>query len=120
MLCELVVELELKTGEMLFAEGSPGERAYVIQEGELEILKMNNQREVLLAVRRSGEVIGEMALLESVPRTASVRARTDTLLLAVHHNQLDQLLNTSSSAAKAMLHTVLARWRAQPNGPAPE
>ncbi len=110
--CHMVEERMLAAGEMLFAEGSVGDQAYVIQEGELEILKTNNQREVLLAVRVAGEVIGEMALLESTPRTASVRARTDAVLLAVHQEQLEILLNTSASAARAMLHTVLARSRA--------
>lgn len=112
VICQMVEERAVPAGKMLFAEGSVGDEAYVIQEGELEILKTNNQREVLLAVRGVGEVIGEMALLESTPRTASVRARTDVMLLAIHQEQLETLLSTSASAARAMLHTVLARSRA--------
>ena len=110
-LCEMVEEVELPAGQQLFAEGSPGMRAYVIKEGELEIVKASAEREVLLAVRGSGEVIGEMSLLERQPRMASVRARTDTVMLAIHRDELDKLLNTSPSAARAMLHTILARWR---------
>ncbi|RLT39321.1 MAG: hypothetical protein DWI57_10485 [Chloroflexi bacterium] len=112
VICQMVEERAVPAGQMLFAEGSVGDEAYVIQEGELEILKTNNQREVLLAVRGVGEVIGEMALLESTPRTASVRARTNVMLLAIHQEQLETLLSTSASAARAMLHTVLARSRA--------
>ena len=110
-LCEMVEEETLPAGKLLFDEGAPGDRAYVIKEGELEIVKTSGGREVLLAVRRSGEVIGEMALLEDAPRMASVRARTDTRLVSIRQDQLDDLLNTSPSAARALLNTVLARWR---------
>ncbi|MFQ5408766.1 MAG: CoA-binding protein [Anaerolineales bacterium] len=110
-LCEMVEEVALRPGEELFAEGSPGDRAYVIEDGEVEIIKHSSGREVLLAVRESGEVIGEMSLLEDTPRTASVRARSAVRLLAIHKEQLDELLNASPSAARALLHTVLGRFR---------
>ena len=110
-LCEMLTTVDLPAGEELFAEGSHGERAYIIQEGELEIVKASSSREVLLAVRSSGEVIGEMALLEDRPRMASVRARTKTRMLAIHRDQLQDLLSTSPSAAVAMFYTVLKRWR---------
>jgi signal transduction histidine kinase len=56
-------------------------------------------------------VIGEMALLESVPRTATTRARSDCVLIAIGKEQLNHLLDTNPSAARAMLHTVTARLR---------
>ncbi len=110
-LCRMVDEVSLEPGEELFAEGSPGDRAYVIEDGELEIIKNSSGREVLLAVRESGEVIGEMSLLEDTPRTASVRARDSVRLLAIHKEQLDELLESSPSAARALLVTVLGRFR---------
>lgn len=110
-LCEMVTEVNLPAGAELFAEGSPGDQAYVIMEGEIEILKASGGRSVLLAVRKPGDVIGEMALLEASPRFATVRARVDSVLLAISHNQLDELLNTSPSAARAMLFTITSRLR---------
>lgn len=110
-LCEMVSEVNLPAGAELFAEGSPGDEAYVIKEGEIEILKASGGRSVLLAVRKSGEVIGEMALLEAAPRFASGRARIDSVLLAISHDQLEELLNTSPSAARAMLFTITSRLR---------
>jgi signal transduction histidine kinase len=110
-ICGMVEEVRLAAGEELFAEGSPGERAYIIKEGQLEVIKVSGGREVLLDVQGVGAVIGEMALLEKVPRMAAVRARTDCVLLAIHQDQLDHLLDTSASAARAMLRTVLTRWR---------
>ena len=110
-LCEDVEEVTLSSGEELFAEGSTGDKAYVVKEGELEILKASSGRDVLLAVRKPGEVIGEMALLEEAPRMASVRARTDSVLLAIRKKQLDELLHTSQSAAHAMFQVILGRLR---------
>ncbi len=110
-LCEMMTAVHLPAGDELFAEGSHGEQAYVIREGELEIVKVSGSREVLLALRGPGEVIGEMALIEDLPRMASVRARNDTDLLAIHRDQLQQLLKTSPSAAEAMFYTALKRLR---------
>jgi CRP-like cAMP-binding protein len=106
MLCDMTGEVRLKAGEILFTEGSAGNQAYVIQEGEIEIFKSVGSREILLAVRGPGEVIGEMSLLDAVPRNASGRARVDSKLVAITHEQLDNLLNASPSAAITMLHTI--------------
>lgn len=110
-LCEMITEVELDQGGVLFSEGEPGDKAFVIKEGEIEILKSSAGREVQLAVRKQGEVIGEMSLLEAAPRMATGRARTHTILLAVSHDQLEHLLNTSPSAARSMLNTITARFK---------
>jgi signal transduction histidine kinase len=111
MLCDMTGEVTLEAGEILFSEGGTGEQAYVIQEGEIEIYKSVGNREILLAVRGPGEVIGEMSLLDAVPRNASGRARSKSKLVAITHEQLDRLLNASPSAAITMLHTVTARLK---------
>lgn len=110
-LCEIVTQVHLPAGEMLFSEGEMGDKAYVIKEGQIEIVKSSGGRTVRLAVRQPGDVIGEMSLLEAAPRMASGIARTDSELLAISHRQLDHLLNTSPSAARAMLFTISARYR---------
>ena len=111
-LCSMIKEVNLASGETLFAEGDPGEEAYVIAEGEIEIVKISSGRDVLLAVRASGDVIGETALLEMAPRNATARARGACKLLAIHKTLLDGLVQSSASAARIMFFTVLARWRA--------
>lgn len=108
-LCGMIEEIKLPSGEMLFEEGDSGDHAYVIKEGDLEIIKFSDGKDVLLAVRHSGEVIGEMSLLQEAPRMAGARASSDVVLYAISHIQLDQLINASSSAARAILHTVTAR-----------
>lgn len=111
-LARVMDELEtvhLNKGEVLFSEGEPGDKAYIIESGELEVVKESSGREVLLAVRGPGEVIGEMALLQDVPRTATVRARSECNLCSLQKKEIDHLLETSLTAARSMFYTVLGR-----------
>jgi signal transduction histidine kinase len=110
-LCDVAEEMRLPAKSELFTEGSPGDRMYVVQEGELEILKASGGRQILLSVREPGDVIGETALFEQKPRMATVRARTDSVLIVVTREQLDHLLVCSPSAASTLFYTVLRRWR---------
>lgn len=110
-LCERVRVVQLEHGEVLFSEGDTGDSAYVVEVGEVEIVKRSGNRDVLLAVRKSGEVIGEMALVEEAPRMATVRARGKSRLIVIDQEQLSWLVQHSASAARAMFYTALARWR---------
>jgi signal transduction histidine kinase len=109
--CSGITRLQLPAGAVLFNEGEMGGQAYVIQEGEIEIFKKSDGRSVLLAVRKRGEIIGEMSLLEASPRYASGRARVDSELLVVDHSTLDILIGTRPAAARTMLHTFSSRLR---------
>ncbi len=111
-LFQIAEKVHLEPGSVLFTEGSPGDRAYVLLQGELEILKSSGGRPVLLSVRmKPGDLVGEMALLEQSPRMATVRARTASTLLAIPQAQFETLLSTSPSAARALFRTVISRWR---------
>jgi signal transduction histidine kinase len=114
-ICGLVQNVALEPGEQLFAEGDAGDHAYIVKEGQLEIIKNSSGREVLLNVLESGEIIGEMSLLVDHPRNASVRARTPSRLLAITPDQLEHLFNASPTAARIMLRTVADRLRATDN-----
>jgi len=115
-LCDMSREFQLPAGSMLFEEGQPGSEAYVIESGEIEIIKASMDREVLLAVRGPGEVIGEVALLDAAPRMASVRARSDAVLIAIKKESFDELLHSSPTALNATFRTTLARLRETQSG----
>jgi putative ABC transport system ATP-binding protein len=66
----------LAAGEVLFREGTRGERIYVVEEGEIAIVTAEDDAERLLAVRGPGDYFGEMGPLFSLPRSATARART--------------------------------------------
>jgi signal transduction histidine kinase/predicted CoA-binding protein len=111
LLCEVVVEEHFPVNTLIFTEGEVGDKAYVIMAGEVEIMKESGGRTVLLATRQSGEVIGEMSLLDQTPRFASGRTKTACTLLSISHDNLDHLLDTSPSAGRAMLSTITHRLR---------
>ncbi len=110
-LCRGSREVDIARGEQLFAEGDPGGEAFVITGGEIEIIKKSVGRDVLLAVRHEGDVIGEMSLLEDAPRMASARARTTASAIAIPRDRLDELLDTSQTAVRALFEVLLARRR---------
>ena len=110
-ICAMATDVSLAPGEVLFREGDPGDRAFLVSSGEVEILRTTELREVLIAVRTTDEVIGEMALLDEQPRSATARARSATELVAIPKAVLEDLLATSPSAARKILGPLSRRVR---------
>lgn len=74
---------DIAAGEFLFRQGEPGDEAYLVVSGEIELLLKAGDNERLLCLVRRGDIIGEMALLAHQPRMASARAKTAATLIAV-------------------------------------
>lgn len=70
--------------EVIFREGDDSREMFIVVAGEVEIFKTSGRGEVKLARMIRGDFIGEMSLLESLPRSASARALTAVKLLAIH------------------------------------
>jgi signal transduction histidine kinase len=110
-ICSESTDVRLAPGEVLFREGEPGDHAFVVAAGQVEVLKATGSRDALLAVRSEGDVIGEMALLEQAPRSATVRARSEAELVSIPRAALDELLTTSPAAARAVFELLTRRVR---------
>jgi signal transduction histidine kinase len=104
-------QIRVAPAETLVQEGTPSGSLYVILEGEFEILKRSENRDVLLAVRGAGEVIGEMSLLDRTPRSATVRSLTPSLVLEIDQDAFRHLVASSPSAALSILRTITSRLR---------
>lgn len=84
-------------GEMVFGEGDPGDRFYIVHSGSVEVVKERPRGEnERLAIKRAGEGFGEMALLTASPRSATVRALEPTNLLYATREQFEELLGGDS------------------------
>jgi CRP-like cAMP-binding protein len=92
---------------MLFSEGEPGDELYIIQKGTVKIAKIVGNNEVLLAVLKSGDIFGEMALLEAKPRAASAVAYADCQVLAVNRANFERMIGSQPQII-ARLTTLLA------------
>jgi signal transduction histidine kinase len=101
----------LQPGDLLMEQGTVGDCAYIILEGELEVRKRTGDHEITLAVREAGEVVGEMSLLDRTPRIATVRAVRESRLLRISRATFDNLLATNPAAVMSVLRTVTARLR---------
>jgi len=89
-----------RRGEMIFAEGSVGEVAYVVREGEVEILKSGaGAQPVVLRTQVEGDMFGEMALITTNPRAASAVAKTDVQLEVIDRVGFTRLLQSDSEFA---------------------
>src|SRR5829696_1136999 len=103
--------VSVPAGQLVLQEGDPGDALYVVLHGELQITKRQGGQDILLAVSRAGEFLGEMALLEQAPRSASVRTLQESGLLVISQAAFQTLLSCSPSAPLKILHTVTSRLR---------
>ena len=110
-LYQMAKTISMQPGELVFEEDSLGDALYVILDGELEVTKRQGGQDVVLAVRREGEFIGEMSLFEQAPRSASVRTLRESRLLVISQAAFETLLSCSPSAHLTILHTVTSRLR---------
>jgi CRP-like cAMP-binding protein len=92
---------------MVFSEGMPGSELYIIQKGSVKITKIVDNNEVLLAVLKSSDIFGEMALLENKPRSANAIAYEDAYLLAVNRANFERMVKTQPQIV-TRLTTILS------------
>jgi putative peptide zinc metalloprotease protein len=79
-------------GGVIIRQGEIGETFYVIESGRVRVSVQEGGEEHVVAERGRGEYMGEIALLLDVPRTATVRALTETHVLALHKDDFDRLV----------------------------
>ena len=94
----------LAAGDTLFKVGEPGEALYVVRSGEVELfIKDTAGQRIALAIAGPGEMFGELALLDSGPRTATAVALSDVELLELDRDDLLLLFQRSPAAALRLL-----------------
>lgn len=98
-----IEERHLAASEVLFLQNDAGHECFVILSGELEVITYLDQVELRLEVRRAGEIIGEMALIDNSPRSATVRAVTDSTVAVFNEEAFYTLLLNNSILAVEML-----------------
>jgi CRP-like cAMP-binding protein len=81
-------------GSLLFAEGEPGEELFIIQSGSVKVSKIVNNSEIMLAMLKTGDIVGEMAILEGKPRAGSVIANEDCNVMVVSKSNFEMMSKT--------------------------
>ncbi len=105
-----VSDVPYAAGETLFRQGDPGDTFYLVRRGLVEVLAMQDAgTEVPVAHLGPGAFFGEMSLLTGEPRSATIRAETDALVLAVGKGQFSNLLQSDPGLAARLAAVIEAR-----------
>ncbi|GAB3105063.1 MULTISPECIES: Crp/Fnr family transcriptional regulator [Isoptericola] len=111
-LFESMVPVELTRGDVLFREGEPGDRLYVIAQGKIKLGRRSSDgRENLLSILGPGEMFGELSLFDPGPRTATASSVSDALVYELRHQALVQWIAAHPSVATTLLGALARRLR---------
>ncbi|HEY3019891.1 MAG TPA: cyclic nucleotide-binding domain-containing protein [Solirubrobacteraceae bacterium] len=112
-LASLTVPRRYAAGEVIFREGDLGDTCFVLRTGSVRVTRTHSDgRTIALAQLRPPALLGEMAMLGSARRSATVEAVEDTSALAVLAGDMRRLLMSRPVIAMAMLDELAARLRA--------
>jgi CRP-like cAMP-binding protein len=112
LLDELASDVKLERGEVLFHEGDPGDALFAIVEGACEVsVVAQDGRKLALDIMQDGALIGEIALFDPGPRTATVTAAQTSHLKRVRNADLLQEITRRPLLAIDMIHLAGQRMR---------
>jgi CRP/FNR family cyclic AMP-dependent transcriptional regulator len=100
-------EKAVKKDELVFDEDSKGDSMYVIKSGAVKIVKKVKNQENTIAVLNPGEFFGEMALLDGLPRSAAVKATTDSELYMVSLDGYQKLRKEKPHTALKLMDIII-------------
>jgi CRP-like cAMP-binding protein len=85
--------VNVQAGTIIFKEGDRGDYVCFLSEGTLDVLKTSESgHHVVLSTLREGRSIGEMAILDNFPRSATIRARTDATLVTLSRQSFQTIV----------------------------
>ncbi len=105
-------DAEYGPGEVLFKEGEPGNEVCILLAGEVVFLQGQGTNERVIGRESAGSLIGEMAVLDPAPRSASVRAGADGMhVLRLDGEAFREVLNANPAIASGIIRTLAQRLR---------
>lgn len=103
----LIEKVALSDGQILFNQGDIGDAFYFIKKGQLKIFILDAEgQSITLNILSSGDTLGELALLDAEPRSASAIAIDDCLLLRIHKDKFLEQLDKYPQLMKEMIPTL--------------
>jgi CRP-like cAMP-binding protein len=99
----------LAPGEVVFDEGDPADRLYVIRSGEVELVRLNAARQRVVARLGPGDFFGELGVVLSEPRTARAVAVSQTRLIALDRETLEAMIVDQPEIAIRMIRVLVSR-----------
>ncbi|MEE9394113.1 MAG: FAD-dependent oxidoreductase [Planctomycetota bacterium] len=100
-----------RDGDWIFREGDPAADFYVLEKGEVEIVRGSGEKEIVLAKLAAGEFFGEMALLKDEPRNAGVRAKGNVEVVTMGKNVFQQISSSLGPLQELLEQSMIERSR---------
>jgi CRP-like cAMP-binding protein len=97
------------SGKVLFRQGDPADAAYLIIEGEADIIVDTQTGPLSIATLGANDIVGEMAILADVPRTATVRARTRLVALRIGKDPFMRMVREFPTMAISIMRELAHR-----------
>ncbi len=110
-LSQSFTEMQYDAGEIVVHEGEEGDTMFLIRSGLVVVVKGNLETPTVLDYRGVGELVGEMAILESQPRSATVVALEKTRLMVINRQRFEQLLSETPGVGRGIMEMLSARLR---------
>ncbi len=104
--------VEIKKDEFLFHQGDAGNFFHVVVSGRFEAFTGNGEAKVILAYLKQGSHCGEMSLISGKPHSASVRARSDSLVLEIAKMDFQQIVQTNAAVSLEISRVLSKRLKA--------
>ncbi|PKN71484.1 MAG: hypothetical protein CVU54_00230 [Deltaproteobacteria bacterium HGW-Deltaproteobacteria-12] len=98
-------------GQTIFKEGTHGDWLYIVEDGAVEISRTVNDRKILIATFKEGEIFGEVAYIAKVERSATATASGDTTIGVIDRDFFDQEFNKLSGNFQLILKTLALRLK---------
>ena len=103
-------------GDTLFEEGEPGDQAYLVKSGEVEIVRKIGNEELVLARLGRGEIFGEMSLIDNQPRMATARISEEAELAVITRENIESRLDRvaqSDMVIRRLIDVFVTRIRGE-------
>lgn len=98
-------------GEIIFREGDTASRAYIIEKGRVEVSICRQGKKLVLTEYVSGDLFGEMALIDETTRSATVTALETTEVIIIDRSQFEKAFDKSHPLVTLFMHTMLHNLR---------
>jgi len=99
--------LKVRKGKVLFEEGAKGDYVCFVVNGRLDVIKKTfRNEEFILNTLSRGQSFGEMSIIESSPRSATVRANTDVEIVRLSRKDFDLILQDHSGIGTKILKGI--------------
>ena len=107
LIASLLDEITVPADQLIFEAGSDGDALFIIESGRVEIIRGGEH----VAFLESGEVLGELSVMDNIPRSADAKAINHCQLLRLCNQDLYRLLDKHGAIARGLFHTVTQRLR---------